>query len=323
MAEIELKVAQVKSLTPNIKMFEFVAANGSELPPFEAGAHIDIKTAHGVRSYSLANDPKERHRYVTAVLREHSGKGGSRWMHEELKPSVTVTSSAPIQNFPLVESAGKSLLLAGGIGITPMLAMAHRLIAIGKDFHLYYCTRSAEETAFRDEVKALLGDRVTFVHDGGDPSKGLDLKTTFGTQPVDTHLYVCGPAGLLRAVQDTTGHWRDGTVHYELFASAKTDEEKAEAKGKSREPFEIELAQAGVTLTVPAEKSILDVLLDNGFGVPYACEDGWCGACTVGLISGKADHRDEFLSDADKAEGKKIQVCISRAMPGEKLVLDL
>jgi ferredoxin-NADP reductase len=323
MAEIQLKVAQVRSLTPNIKMFEFTAADGGELPPFEAGAHIDIKTAHGLRSYSLANDPKERHRYVTAVLREHSGKGGSRWMHEELKPTVSVTATTPIQNFPLVESAGKSLLLAGGIGITPMIAMAHRLIALGKAFHLYYCTRSAEETAFRDEVKALVGDRVTFVHDGGDPSKGLNLKTTFGTQPDDTHLYVCGPGGLLRAVQDVTGHWRDGTVHYELFASAKTDEQKAEAKGKSRDAFEVELAQSGVTLTIPAEKSILDVLLDNGFGVPYACEDGWCGACTVGLISGKADHRDEFLSDADKAEGKKIQVCISRAMPGEKLVLDL
>jgi ferredoxin len=112
-------------------------------------------------------------------------------------------------------------------------------------------------------------------------------------------------------------------VHYELFASTKTEEQKIEAKAKSRDAFEVELAQSGVTLTIPAEKSILDVLLDNGFGVPYACEDGWCGACTVGLISGKPDHRDEFLSDADKAEGKKIQVCVSRAMPGEKLVLDL
>jgi vanillate O-demethylase ferredoxin subunit len=323
MAEIELKVAQVKSLTPNIKMFEFVAADGGELPPFEAGAHIDVKTASGFRSYSLANDPTERHHYVTAVLREHSGQGGSRWMHEELKPDVTVKASVPIQNFPLVEGADKSLLLAGGIGITPMLAMSHRLLAIGANFHLYYCTRSAEETAFRDENKALLGDRVTFIHDGGDPSKGLNLKETFGTQPVDTHLYVCGPGGLLRAVQGATAHWRDNTVHYELFASTKTEEQKAESKAKSRETFEVELAQSGVTLTIPPDKSILDVLLDNGFGVPYACEDGWCGACTVGLISGKADHRDEFLSDADKEEGKKIQVCVSRAMPGEKLVLDL
>lgn len=323
MAELELKVTHVKDLTPNIKMFEFVAANGGDLPAFDAGAHIDIKTAHGVRSYSLANNPTERNRYVTAVLREHAGQGGSRWMHETLKPNLSVTSSPPIQNFPLFESAKKSLLLAGGIGITPMLAMSHRLKAIGADFHLYYCTRAANETAFYDEVKALLGDKVTFVHDGGDPSKGLDLKATFGAVQPDTHLYVCGPGGLLNAVRAATSSWPAHAVHFELFASAKTAEQKAEAAAKSKEDFEIELAQSGATLTVPANKSILDVLLDNGYGVPYACEDGWCGACTVGLVSGKADHRDEFLSDADKAEGKKIQVCISRAMPGEKLVLDL
>jgi vanillate O-demethylase ferredoxin subunit len=323
MAELELKVKHVKDLTPNIKMFEFVAANGGDLPAFDAGAHIDIKTAHGVRSYSLANNPTERHRYVTAVLREHAGQGGSRWMHETLKPNLTVTSSEPVQNFPLVETAKKTLLLAGGIGITPMLAMSHRLKAIGADFHLYYCTRAANETAFYDEVKALLGDKVTFVHDGGDPSKGLDLKATFGAVQPDTHLYVCGPGGLLNAVRAVTSSWPAHAVHFELFASAKTAEQRAESAAKTKADFEIELAQSGATLTVPANKSILDVLLDNGYGVPYACEDGWCGACTVGLISGKADHRDEFLSDADKAEGKKIQVCISRAMPGEKLVLDL
>ena len=323
MAEIELKVTHVKDLTPNIKMFEFVAANGGDLPAFDAGAHIDIKTAHGIRSYSLANNPTERNRYVTAVLREHTGQGGSRWMHETLKPNLTVTSSAPIQNFPLVESAKKTLLLAGGIGITPMLAMSHRLKAIGGDFHLYYCSRSQQDTAFYDEVKALLGDKVTFVHDGGDPSKGLDLKATFGTVQPDTHLYVCGPGGLLNAVRAVTSSWPAHAVHFELFASAKTAEQKAESEAKKNEEFEVELAQSGTTLTVPANKSILDVLLDNGYGVPYACEDGWCGACTVGLVSGTADHRDEFLSDADKAEGKKIQVCISRAKPGEKLVLDL
>jgi vanillate O-demethylase ferredoxin subunit len=323
MAEIELKVSLVKDLTPNIKMFEFVAANGGDLPPFQAGAHIDVKTAHGLRSYSLANHPKERHRYVTAVLREHAGQGGSRWMHEQLKPNITVTSSEPIQNFPLVESAKKSLLLGGGIGITPLLAMCYRLKEIGADFHLHYCTRSPEDTAFLAEVGALVGDRVTFYYDGGDPSKGIKLKDVFGTPPDGAHLYVCGPGGLLNATRDATAHWPQGTVHFELFASAKTAEQRAALEARTNEEFEVELAQSGVTLTIPADRSILDVLLDIGFGVPYACEDGWCGACTIGVISGKPDHRDEFLSDADKAEGKKMQVCISRAMPGEKLVLDL
>lgn len=323
MAELELKVTEVRGLTPNIKLFEFVAANGGELPPFEAGAHIDIKTGIGVRSYSLANDPKERHRYVTAVLRDHAGKGGSRWMHETLQPGITVKASEPIQNFPLVESAEKTLLLGGGIGITPLLAMCYRLIDLGADFHLYYCTRSVEDTAFYDEIKALLGDKVTFYHDGGDVSKGIKLKEVFGNRPQGAHLYVCGPAGLLNAVREATSHWPAGSVHYELFASTKTEEQRAEMEARTNEAFEVELARSGVTLTIPPDRSILDVLLDNGYGVPYACEDGWCGACTIGLISGKADHRDEFLSDADKAANNKIQVCVSRAKPGEKLVLDL
>lgn len=323
MAELELKVTQVKGLTPNIKMFEFVAAQGGDLPPFAAGAHIDIKTGSGVRSYSLANNPNERHRYVTAVLRDNAGKGGSRWMHEALKPGITLKSSEPIQNFPLVESAEKTLLLGGGIGITPLLAMSHRLLEIGADFRLYYCSRSVEDTAFYNEVKALLGDKVTFYHDGGDVSKGINLKAVFGNRPHNAHLYVCGPAGLLNATRSATSHWPENTVHYELFSSARTDEQRAAMDARRSEAFEVELAQSGVTLTIPADRSILDVLLDNGYGVPYACEDGWCGACTIGLISGKADHRDEFLSDADKAANEKIQVCISRAMPGEKLVLDM
>ncbi|CAM9619207.1 unnamed protein product [Phaeothamnion confervicola] len=323
MAELELKVTQVKGLTPNIKMFEFVAAHGGDLPPFAAGAHIDIKTGSGIRSYSLANNPNERHRYVTAVLREKTGTGGSRWMHEELKPGITIKSSEPIQNFPLVENADKSLLLGGGIGITPLLAMSHRLLELGADFHLYYCTRSAEDTAFYSEVKALLGDKVTFYHDGGDVSKGINLKQVFGSRPHNAHLYVCGPAGLLNATKTATAHWPADAVHFELFSSARTDEQRAAIAARTNEEFEVELAQSGVTLTIPADRSILDVLLDNGFGVPYACEDGWCGACTIPLISGKADHRDEFLSDADKAANQKIQVCISRAKPGEKLVLDM
>ena len=323
MAELELKVTLVKDLTSNIKMFEFVAIDGGDLPPFAAGAHLDIKTNSGIRSYSLANNPKERHRYVTAVLRDNAGKGGSRWMHEAIKPGITVKSSEPIQNFPLIASADKSLLLGGGIGITPLIAMSYHLLDIGADFHLYYCTRSAEDTAFYHEIKALLGDRVTFYHDGGDVSKGINLKQVFGNRPHNAHLYVCGPAGLLNATKGATSHWPENTVHFELFSSARTDEQRATLAARTTEAFEVELAQSGVTFTIPADRSILDVLLDNGYGVPYACEDGWCGACTIPLISGKADHRDEFLSDADKAANEKIQVCISRAMPGEKLVLDM
>lgn len=324
MSDIELKVTAIKDLTPKIKMFELVPANGGELPPFEAGAHIDIKMGNGLtRSYSLANDPKEHNRYVTAVLKESEGQGGSRWMHENVNVGDVLVSTPPLQNFPLVPEAKKTVLLAGGIGITPLLAMGHVLKAKGAPVHLHYCTRSAEETAFYDEVKALFGDDVTFHHDGGDPSKGIKLNEVFATYEEGTHLYVCGPGGLLRAVREATAHWPEGAVHFELFSSARTEEQAAEIASRGSDSFEVELAQSGVTLTIPADRTILDVLIEEGFGVPYACEEGWCGACCIPLLGGKADHRDEVLSDAEKASNTKIQVCVSRAMPGEKLILDL
>lgn len=326
MPDLELKVTKIEDLTPTIKMFELVNAKGGELPPFDAGAHIDFRLPGDmIRSYSLSNDPKETHRYVTAILKDTAGKGGSKWMHENVKVGDVLTATEPLQNFPLVESAGRSILLGGGIGITPLLAMGYRLRALGKKVHLHYCTRTPEDTAFMDDIKQLFGDDVTFYHDGGDPSKGINLKETFKDRPDDAHLYVCGPAGLLNATREAVSHWPEGTVHFELFTSSRTEEQQAEAAAResTNEEFEVELKQSGVTLTIPADRSILDVLIEEGFGVPYACEEGWCGACVIPLLGGKADHRDEVLTDAEKAANQRIQVCISRALPGEKLVLDM
>jgi vanillate O-demethylase ferredoxin subunit len=326
MPDLELKVTKVKDLTSKVKMFELMPAAGGELPAFEAGAHIDIKMPNGIiRSYSLANNPEERNRYVTAILKEVAGKGGSIWMHENVKVGDVLTTTEPIQNFPLSEDATQSVLLAGGIGITPILAMGYRLKALGKKVHMHFCARSVEETPFTDEVKAVFGDDVTFHHDGGDPSKGINLKETFADHEEGEHLYVCGPPGILNATREAASHWPDGTVHFELFTSARTDEEVAEAEAASRtnEAFEIELAQSGVTLTIPADRTILDVMIEEGFGVPYACEEGWCGACIIPMLGGKADHRDEVLSNAEKESNEKIQVCVSRALPGEKLILDM
>jgi vanillate O-demethylase ferredoxin subunit len=296
------------------------------LPAFEAGSHIDIRTGNGLlRSYSLANDPTETNRYVTAILKEPEGGGGSKWMHEEVQVGDVIESSGPIQNFPLGETEPLSILLGGGIGITPLMAMVYRLKAERRSCHLHYCTKTPEDTAFMGEIETLLGDDVTFYHDGGDPTKGIKLGEVFGTRPEGAHLYVCGPAGLIRAAREATAHWPEGTVHYELFTSARTEEETAEiaAKAGADEEFEVELSRSGQSFTIPADKTILDVLIDGGFGVPYACEEGWCGACVIDLVSGKADHRDEVMSDSEKAANEKIQVCVSRALPGEKLVLDL
>lgn len=323
MADLLLRVKDIRQLTADIKLFEFVSANG-ELPPFEAGAHIDIVTGRGLRrSYSLANDPAERGRYVTAVLREPAGGGGSKWMHEGVKVGDVVKAVGPANNFPLQKDATRHLLIAGGIGITPLLAMGYQLRRTGADSRMYYCTKAPQTTAFLDEVKEVFGDRVTFVHDGGNIANGIKLDDVLARPSPGTHLYVCGPAGLINAARKAAAHWPDGTVHFELFTSARSDEQKAEIAARRNEEFEIELAQSGMTLTVPADKTILDVLMDNGIPVMYTCEDGWCGNCQIGLLGGKADHRDEVLSDKEKAENKKIQVCISRALPGEKLILDI
>ena len=325
MADLELKVTKVRDLTSNIKMFELVEAHGGDLPAFDAGAHIDIKMPNGLtRSYSLANDPKERNRYVTAILKDMNGQGGSKWMHENVKVGDVLITTPPLQNFPLHEDAPNTVLLAGGIGITPILSMGYRLKALGKKVHLNYASRSPADTAFMDEVKQVFGADVTFYHDGGDPSKGINLKEVFKNYPAGTHLYVCGPGGLLRAVREATAHWPEDAVHFELFTSARTDEQTAEMATRENFEFEVELKQAGVTLTIPADRSILDVMIEEGFGVPYACEEGWCGACVIPMLEGKADHRDEVLTDAEKAANTKIQVCVSRAAkPGEKLILDM
>jgi ferredoxin-NADP reductase len=323
MNELKLKVVGITKLAPEIKKFEFVAENGAALPAFEAGAHLDFVLENGLRrSYSLANDPADKARYVTAILRERMSDGGSVYMHDMVSVGDVLAAVGPSNNFPLAEDGRQHLLIAGGIGITPILAMCHRLKAIGADFHLHYCTKSSEETAFLDEIRQEFAGHITFHHDGGDITKGIKLNEVLGSPGPGEHLYICGPGGLIAAARAAATHWTDGTVHFELFTSAKTDEQRAaEAAGGDFE-FEIELAQRGVTLTVPADKSILDVLWDNGVEVIYACEDGYCGSCTTGLISGKVDHRDEVLSDTDKET--KIQVCVSRAASGEKkLVLDL
>jgi vanillate O-demethylase ferredoxin subunit len=326
MSQIKLKVTDIQQLTAQIKMFEFKSADGGQLPTWAAGSHIDLQIGdHMRRSYSLANKPGDTNRYVTAVLREVDGGGGSKHMHDEVSIGDELVIAEPPTNlFPLDEGAKRHLLLGGGIGITPLRSMGYRLRELGVDFHLHYCTKSKEETAFYDEIVEIFGrDGVTFHHDGGDPSNGIKLKDVLEVQGEGQHLYICGPGGLINAARDCSSHWLEGTVHFELFSSASINPKTTEV-GLSEEgdqPFDVELKQSGISFTVPADKSIIELLWAKNVDVMYACEDGWCGNCKVGLISGKVDHRDEFLDESDR--DNFIQVCVSRAMPGEKLVLDI
>ena len=326
MSKVKLKVTDIQKLTTNIKMFELKSEDGSPLPHWDAGSHIDIQIGdHMRRSYSLANEPGDTNRYVTAILREADGSGGSKYMHDEISIGDHLTIAEPPTNlFPLNEGASRHLLIGGGIGITPLRSMGYRLRELGADFHLHYCTKSKEETAFYDEIAELFGEEgVTFHHDGGDPSNGIKLQDVLSAQEEGQHLYICGPSGLINAARDAASHWRDGTVHFELFASASKDQKAAkdETAETGDQAFEVELKQSGISFTVPADKSIIELLWENNVDVMYACEDGWCGNCKVGLIAGKVDHRDEFLDESDRENF--IQVCVSRAMPGEKLILDI
>jgi len=211
-----LRIRSITYLAARINDYELVDPDGKDLPPFTAGAHISVRLMEGiVRDFSLWNDPAERVRYCIAVLRE--GHAAS-WLHEEVRVGNLVAVSVPRNNFPLA-AAERHLLIAGGIGITPIMAMIAELRRRRAEFHVHYCTRSPDETAFLDDLAVLeaLG-RVQFHHDGGDPTNGLDIAAALRESPPGTHLYYCGPAGMMAAAAKASAHWPPGTVHFEFFA---------------------------------------------------------------------------------------------------------
>jgi ferredoxin-NADP reductase len=294
-----------------IATFEFRRAGEGELPPFTAGAHIDVHIRPGcVRQYSLCNDPSERHRYVVAVLREEGGRGGSKAMHDELRIGQSVTVSAPRNFFPLARDARRHLLLAGGIGVTPMMAMAAELQAQGSEFFLHYCARSPERTAFRARVEALAGaGRAAIHHDGGDPARGLDLGTLLRHHEAGTHLYYCGPAGFMQAAGEAAAHWPAGSVHAEHFTAPAEDSNVAAQAPNT--PFRIRLARSDLDLEVPADKSIVDVLREHDVFIETSCTQGYCGTCLTRYLDGEPEHRDTVLDDDDRKDF--VLVCCARA----------
>lgn len=322
---MRLLVRAIHDEAPGIRSFELSDPDGHELPPFTAGSHVDVVVPGGpLRQYSLFNDPAERHRYRIAVLLEPSGRGGSRAMHEAVAPGDLLEVSAPRNHFPLEESAERHLLIAGGIGVTPLLAMVSRLQRIGAPFEIHYCTRSAERTAFRDALAPLAAaGAVRFHHDGGDPGRGLDVRALVARADDDegTHLYCCGPPGLMRAVRDAASAWPAYRLHFEHFAAPATPQPAAAAAGPDAEQaFEVELASSGRVLTVPPGQSILSVLCAAGLSPDSSCEAGVCGVCRTRYLAGDVDHRDFVLADAERAD--HVMICVSRSR-GPRLVLDL
>ena len=311
---LALVVASVTPLTPAIKAFVLRPTNGGDLPPFAPGAHLSVQVAHssGQRAYSLVRPHDGAGSYEIAVLHEPQGTGGSAWMHG-LAPGAVLAAHPPRNDFTLHKGGLPPLLVAGGIGITPLLCMARALAAEGQAFDFFYATRSEEATAYLDEVRALGG---TVVHDGGDPARGLDLRALLAASQSGRHLHVCGPRGMVQAVVDTARAqgWADDHVHFELFAGAL-----AEAGDT---PFEVRTLRSGKTLTVAPGQSLLDVLIAAGLDPMYDCRQGDCGVCAVDVVEGVPDHRDHNLSPREKAGGKTLCTCVSRAKTPH-LVLDI
>ena len=318
MTQLTVKVLRRTQEAEGIVAFELARPDGAALPAFSAGSHIDVQLPGGVtRQYSLCNDAAEQHRYRIAVLRDPASRGGSNAMHDAVKEGDTLTISEPRNHFPLVH-AGKTLLFAGGIGVTPLLCMAQRLAAIGADFEMHYSTRSPERTAFRQEIAGSpFAARVQFHHDDGEAAQKLDLARVLGQPAPGTHLYVCGPTGYIDFVVNTAKGlgWPAEQIHLEYFGAAAQDTSGDRA-------FQVKVASSGATYEVPAGETVVQALGKHGIEIMVSCEQGVCGTCITRVLEGECDHRDMYFTDEEKAKNDQFTPCCSRAK-SPLLVLDL
>ena len=309
---MKLQVAAAVATTSDVLHLTLVHPRRPELPSWTAGAHVDFRLPDGrVRQYSLCGDPAERGRYEIAIKRADAGRGGSTWVHGNLTAGSVADVSAPRNNFPLAPTARCHVLIAGGIGVTPLLAMARTLAAEEADFELHFCARSAADAPLLADVRATCGDRLQ--HWFSDEGQRFDPTQLHGS-PADTHVYACGPRRLTEAVQAALGEkrWPLEQVHVEHFTAISDETFKPE-------PFEARIASTGALLHVPADRSLLDVLRDHGFSQPSSCELGVCGACECGYRDGTVIHRDSVLSVGKRRD--RMTPCVSRAQGGVTLNL--
>lgn len=318
---IPVLVRQIRFEGRAINSYELVDPEGNELPPFTSGAHIDVHLPGGmVRQYSLCNEPCERRRYVIAVLKDESGRGGSKGLHDTLRVQDIISISRPRNNFPLVETATKVILLAGGIGVTPLKSMAHSLERASVDYQLHYCAKNIECTAFSEELDPLAArGRLRYHFDGGDPAQGLDIAQLLATHSPGTHVYYCGPDGFMKACAAAARHWTAGTVHFEHFKAPSQTTQDLTASIPDRS-FTVEIASSGRRIVVGGDQSIADALNAAGVPVETSCQSGLCGTCKTRYTSGQVDHQDFILSDGEHEEF--LTACVSRAA-SPLLVLDL
>lgn len=299
-------------------VLDLVPLDGQTLPVFSAGAHIDLHLPGGlVRQYSLCNDPAERHRYQLGVLDDPASRGGSRAVHDLLAVDDEVLISAPRNLFPLAPSAPLHLLMAGGIGLTPLLSMAESLHAAGARFELHHATRSRARTPFMERLQAAPWTTQVHWHHDDDAATTLDIASTLRAAPAGSHVYTCGPRGFMDAVLNTARSlaWREDRLHAESFSA-----EPATRAGD--QTFEVELARSGKVIVVDPDRSVAQALDAAGVLLPTSCEQGVCGTCLTRVIAGTPDHRDQYLTPEEQAANDQFLPCCSRSL-SPRLVLDL
>lgn len=316
---LQVTVAERKALAEGITSYELAAAEGANLPDFEAGAHIDVHLPGGlIRQYSLYAPPCGHRRYRIGVLRDPQSRGGSVQLLDTVHEGDRLAISAPRNHFGLHAGPERSLLFAGGIGITPLLCMAQQLAQAGRPFDLHYCGRSLPRMAFVEQLRASSYAPQAQIHvdDGADEQK-LDARAAIGAPADDKHLYVCGPTGFMDHILQTARvlGWAEERLHREYFAAAPIDHS---ADG----PFELEIKGSGRVITVAADQSAAQALLDAGISLSLSCEQGVCGTCLTKVVSGMPDHRDLYFTDAEHARNDCFTPCCSRART-PRLVVDL
>lgn len=315
--KLAVTIANYRAEAKDVMLLELRDAHGCALPSFEPGAHVEVSLPNGLtRQYSLLNDSRETDRYVLGVGKAADSRGGSAYVHEQLTQGAQLQISAPRNNFPLDPKAQSYLFIAGGIGITPIMSMIRWCIANERPWRLVYAARNRQRAALYEEIQLLGGERTQWHFDdeqgGYLQAAGIVQNLAEGEQ-----IYCCGPQALMEAVQNAAVDYPPGVAHFEWFSAPKTDAPPAETGA-----FEIRLERSGLSFAVPPDKSILEVLEENGFSLPFSCREGTCRTCETGVCGGSPEHFDYVLSSEERAAGKSMMICVSRSVD-PVLCLDL
>jgi tetrachlorobenzoquinone reductase len=315
--DFEVRVRTLRHEAKDVISLELVPYGGAFLPRFTAGSHIDVHLPNGLsRSYSVMNPQGDVDRYLIGVYRDPKSRGGSKYIHDELRVGKLLRISAPRNNFPLAEISPRNVFIAGGIGVTPFCSMLDRLNALGKKWLLYYCVRTREHAGFIDRLEHLAaagGSDIIFNFDREPGGQVLDIATILALEPPDAQVYCCGPMGMLNAFKEACQSRKSEFVHLEYFSSAIAPAVKG--------GFKVVLARSGRSVFVPEGNTILEVLLAEGLDIPYSCQQGICAACETTVLAGVPDHRDMILTPDQQASNKVMMICCSGSKSDE-IVLD-